>query len=101
MFFFEIPGQAPFAAPKVENIPLPAGSRIVMETAGGGGWGDPLQRDPARVALDVRRGYVSPAAARNRYGVVLDPQGAPDLAATDALRARLRTTRTNGQAPDA
>jgi N-methylhydantoinase B len=96
MFFFDVPGREPFAAPKVENIPLPAGSRIVMETAGGGGWGDPLTRDPARVALDVRRGYVSPVAARDKYGVVLDASGAPDLPATHALREQLRASPANG-----
>lgn len=99
MFYFDIPGREPFAAAKIENIPLPAGSTIVMETAGGGGWGDPLERDPERVALDVRRGYVSPGAAHDKYGVVLDSHGAPDLAATAALRARLRAARAAAAPP--
>ena len=90
MFHFEIPGRERFSAPKLENVPLPTGSVVRMETAGGGGWGDPLARDPALVALDVRRGYVSAQAARDYYGVVLDPSGEPDAAATEALRQSLR-----------
>jgi N-methylhydantoinase B len=48
-----------------------AGEVIRIETTGGGGWGDPLAREPWRVALDVRQGKVSPEAATRDYGVVL------------------------------
>ena len=51
-------------------------------------------REPESVALDVRREYVTPDAAREQYGVVLAPSGAPDLPATVALRADLRAQRT-------
>jgi N-methylhydantoinase B len=44
------------------------GQRIRLETPGGGGFGDPRRRDPARVARDLAMGYVSPAAARRDYG---------------------------------
>jgi hypothetical protein len=44
----------------------------------------------------VRRGYVSPVAARDKYGVVLDASGAPDLPATHALREQLRASPANG-----
>lgn len=54
--------------------------------AGAGGYGDPFTRDPQAVAEDVRRGFVSAAAAREGYGVVLHG-GEVDLAATEALRA--------------
>jgi N-methylhydantoinase B len=47
---------------------------LVNNTGGGGGWGDPYERDPALVAQDVRNGFVSFEAARDRYGVVIDPQ---------------------------
>lgn len=53
---------------------------------GGGGYGDPRWRDPALVAADVREGLVSRAAVRERYGVVVDENGAVDVAATVALR---------------
>jgi len=43
-------------------------------TSGGGGWGHPFDRSPARVREDVLDGFVSPASALKDYGVVLDPQ---------------------------
>jgi N-methylhydantoinase B len=60
---------------------------------GGGGYGDPLLRDPAVVVRDVQRRRVSPSAARDVYGVVLDATGEPDLAATASLRDALRRQR--------
>jgi N-methylhydantoinase B len=72
----------------VTAYPLRAGGAATFHTAGGGGWGDPLARDPALVAGDVRDGYVSAEAARAEYGVVVDPAtGAVNTAATAALRA--------------
>ncbi len=68
--------------------PVRAGELIRIRTTGGGGWGDPLDRDPARVEADVRDGKVSAVAAGRDYGVVPG-----DPAATDALRARLRAAR--------
>ena len=43
----------------------------MMQSGGGGGFGDPMERDPELVAEDVREGYVSPTVAHNVYGVVL------------------------------
>lgn len=51
----------------------PAGSVFVCMTAGGGGWGDPLDRDPESVSLDVGEGLVSLGMAAKEYGVVFDP----------------------------
>ena len=56
---------------KVSGFPLNAGDRVVILTAGGGGYGDALARDPALVAGDVASGLVSEKDARERYGVVL------------------------------
>jgi N-methylhydantoinase B len=78
---------------KVTGHPLAAGDGVVMESAGGGGFGDPLARDPARVRRDVLAGYVSPERAREGYGVVLTPAGEVDPAATAAMRARLAAAR--------
>jgi N-methylhydantoinase A/oxoprolinase/acetone carboxylase beta subunit/N-methylhydantoinase B/oxoprolinase/acetone carboxylase alpha subunit len=61
--------------------------------AGGGGWGDPLERDVEAVARDVRNDNVSVAAARARYGVILAEDGMPDEQATRSLRLRLRNER--------
>jgi N-methylhydantoinase B len=58
---------------------------------GGGGYGDPRQRDPALVAADVADGLVSIARAREVYGVVVDATGGVDEAAT----VRLRTSSTS------
>jgi N-methylhydantoinase B len=78
--------------------PLPAGTRIEYQRGGGGGWGDPLERDPARVRDDVLDEYVSREAAEREYGVVFtgeveDYSLEVDVAATEALRARLRAER--------
>ena len=62
---FDTPG-------KVAGHPLQEGDVVMVRSAGGGGYGDPLDRDPERVADDVREGYVSAGAARELYGVVLD-----------------------------
>ncbi len=80
---------------------VPAGTLIRIRTTGGGGWGDPLHRDPALVVRDVLWAKVSPAAAAADYGVVLtgptDGKSVDD-AATRALRDRLRAARPEPQA---
>ena len=64
------------------------GDVISFYSAGGGGYGDPLKRDPAAVEKDVRYGYVSIEKAREDYGVVIDPKTREvDAGATKALRA--------------
>jgi len=65
--------------------PLAAETEIVLSAGGGPGWGDPLQRDPARVLVDVLNGHVSADRAREDYGVVV-ANGKLDEAATTALR---------------
>jgi N-methylhydantoinase B len=77
---------------KVGGFPLQPGDVLVMESSGGGGFGDPLTRDPAAVAADVVQGYVTPAGAEREYGVIWR-DGAVDLAATTAARAELRAAR--------
>jgi len=87
------PGSPWVSVKKQTRYPISPESRVVFLTAGGGGWGDPLERDPQDVAADVREGYIS-AEAVTDYGVVLDQvTGAPDLAATKELRASLRQKR--------
>jgi N-methylhydantoinase B len=71
---------------KGSMIDLPAGTLVTQVTAGGGGWGDPHRRDPSAVAADVRGGYVSAAAARDVYHVVLCDDGDVDISRTDELR---------------
>lgn len=77
----------------VDDSPVRAGEIIRVRTTGGGGWGSPLDRDPALVAADVRDGKVSAGGARDDYGVVLygDPDDLRvDSEATEARRAGLR-----------
>jgi N-methylhydantoinase B len=68
-------------------------SRLVMSSPGGGGYGDPLDRDPALVTRDVRDGVVSRRAAVEIYGVVLDGNGRPDPNSTAILRRAHRRER--------
>jgi N-methylhydantoinase B len=75
---------------------VPAGTVIRIRTTGGGGWGDPLERDPELVTRDVLWGKVSREAAAADYGViVLGPDDAPvaDADRTLALRERMRSER--------
>ncbi len=72
---------------KTPDQPLAKGDRMTIVTGGGGGYGNPLEREPERVFEDVCEGLVSIDAAREFYGVVFDEDGNLDLAATDALRA--------------
>src|SRR6266545_3230207 len=66
------------------RVPVPAGSLVSVQTGGGGGWGDPLDRDPVQVFEDVVDGYVGTEAARDDYGVVLK-DGRIDAAASSEL----------------
>lgn len=78
---------SPPLASKVTDVKIAQGQRVRLETPGGGGWGDPLARDPARVAYDVRLGYLSTEAARADYRVAVSEAGVLDADATQALRA--------------
>lgn len=78
---------------KVTGHAIGAGDTVIMQSAGGGGYGGPLAREPERVRQDVLAGYVSAARAREGYGVVLMQDGEVDAAATAAERARLAAAR--------
>ena len=69
-----------------------AGDILHFITWGGGGWGDPLKRDPALIAKEVGRGLVTRAGAK-KYGVVLSTNGTVDAAATKKLRASMTKKR--------
>jgi N-methylhydantoinase B len=75
---------------------VPAGTVIRIRTTGGGGWGDPLARDPELVVRDVLWAKVSRAGAQAGYGVVVvgpDDEPALDVEATRAARERMRAER--------
>jgi N-methylhydantoinase B len=85
-------GTSETLASKCDNIAVEAGDLLHFVTWGGAGWGDPLERDPALVGLEVKRGLVTPEGARD-YGVVASAAGVVDEAATTALRARITAER--------
>ena len=78
---------------KVGGFPLRNGDIVRLESSGGGGYGDPLDRDPTKVKSDVHLGYLDLIRAKERYGVVLDEVGAVDKTATQAERERARANR--------
>ena len=67
----------------------PPGATVRIGTPGGGGFGDPFEREPQRVLADVTEGFVSPAAAEREYGVAI-ADGKVDAERTDALRSARR-----------
>jgi N-methylhydantoinase B len=70
------------------------GDLVRIYTAGGGGWGDPLERDVAMVLDDVMDGFVSVEAARDSYGVVINPEtNQVDQLATESQRDQIRVAR--------
>jgi N-methylhydantoinase B len=76
-------------------VPLAAGEAVEYVLGGGGGWGDPFERDPERVREDVLDEYVSLEGARRDYGVALtgrieDLSLAVDRDETERLRAAAR-----------
>jgi N-methylhydantoinase B len=77
----------------VDDEPIPAGTLVRIDTTGGGGWGDPLDREPDLVALDVAQGKVSAESARGDYGVLLGDDGTVDADATGRRRDELRARR--------
>jgi N-methylhydantoinase B len=82
----------------VDGEPVAAGDVVQVRTTGGGGWGDPLEREPELVCVDVLEGRVSWQAARDAYGVVLAGCGGGedsrvDHEATAALRDAIRAKR--------
>jgi len=92
-YLLRLPGEKEFKLMRGAHIPVPIGAEAIVRTGGGGGWGDPLARDPALVREDVLEGLISARAARERYGVALDRKLALDERMTKALRQRLKSAR--------
>lgn len=82
---------------KVDGIRVTKGDRLHFVTWGGGGWGDPLSRDPSLVALEVKRGLVTQTGAR-AYGVVVTDDHRVDSDATAALREDMKSQRGTSDA---
>ncbi|MCB2046882.1 MAG: hydantoinase B/oxoprolinase family protein [Novosphingobium sp.] len=87
-----VDGTTQIVGNKVEDVPVKEGDLLHFITWGGGGWGDPLERDPELVSLEIRQGLVSATGARS-YGVVANDDGVVDPSATSALREKMRAER--------
>ena len=85
-------GSEEWLGAKAEGIKVKKGDLLYFNTWGGGGWGDPFERDPELVRQDVARRLVTVEGAR-RYGVVIGDDGSVDTDATAALREELRAAR--------
>ena len=95
-----IQGRREILCCKHVRTPMAAGDVWYHSWQAGGGYGDPLTRDPEAVAADVARRAVSAAAARDIYGVVLRHDGVADSEATVKQRSGLRRSRLEAaQAP--
>lgn len=81
-------------ASKGDFIVVQSGDQLVYSTAGAGGWGDPLDRDMAKVRKDVIANIVSLESARSDYGVIVDAVTFEvDTQGSEALRSLLRSQR--------
>jgi N-methylhydantoinase B len=91
------PGENDWSPVNANWYQVPPDTRAVVRSAGGGGWGEPLERDPMRVIEDIRDGMVSVEAAKSEYGVVAKVNGKGgleavqlDAEATTKLRQAMR-----------
>lgn len=85
------PEGKPKRLPSKVSIVVPKGGRVSVQTPGGGGYGSPLERDPAAVVRDVRDGKVSTRVAREVYGVIFNARTwLVDEQETKAMRQRLQ-----------
>lgn len=89
-----LPGETDFHHVPLGRLNAPVGTEIMYLSGGGGGWGDPLDRDPALVEQDVREGFVSRLAASKDYGVIINTaSGKADREATFRHRREIRILR--------
>jgi len=79
---------------KCDGVKVKEGDVLYFNTWGGGGWGNPLERDADLVAFDVRRGLISNDGAQ-RYGVVIAADGSVDTGATEKLRAEMAASKVD------
>jgi N-methylhydantoinase B len=97
-YLLRLPGENDFKPMVGAHIPVPLEAEAIVRTGGGGGWGDPLERDAALVRADVLEELISQAAARDQYGVVFGHDLAIDQTATQRQRERIRSDRKAHQA---
>jgi len=84
-------GRQTIVANKLDSLMVAEGDQLHFITWGGGGWGDPLDREPELVGKEIRQGLVTSKGAL-AYGVVADDEGAVDDIATQVLRIEMRAS---------
>jgi N-methylhydantoinase B len=90
----KLPTEADFHPASMERNTIPAGTEALFLSGGGGGWGDPLKRDPEKVKLDVKEGYVTAKGAYEGYGVVINERTLEiDNAATSKRRREMEAVK--------
>jgi N-methylhydantoinase B len=95
----EVTGRVEQPHSKVTHMFAERGDVLVLTSGGGGGVGDPLLREPERVAADLRDGYITEGHAKAAYGVVVGADGAADPEETEATREAIRRARLGGTTP--
>lgn len=85
-YLFDTPGKA-------TGHPIRKDDVVVMLSAGGGGYGDPLERDPDAVARDLTKGYIGAEQLRESYGVIIGRDGKVDRNETHQLRQTIKAQR--------
>jgi N-methylhydantoinase B len=85
---------------KMDRLKVQPGDRLIFRTAGGGGWGNPLDRASEEVQKDASTGMVSATGARDQYGVIITDTGEVDERGTRELRETLARSRANRKAFD-
>jgi N-methylhydantoinase B len=98
---FEAGGSVQRLESKLGHFALHRGDVFAYSFQGGGGYGDPIRRDPARVVRDVKNGIVTRERANEIYGVVLRDDDGVDAEATGARRRAIRSERLGGKTPKA
>jgi N-methylhydantoinase B len=91
-FLLRLPGENEFKSTDGSHYPVPAQAEVIVRTGGGGGWGNPLARDPDLVRSDAVEAFITHQSAREDYGVVLHDDLSIDRDATARLRAAIRNT---------
>jgi N-methylhydantoinase B len=95
----DVEGELEHLLPKQVDIAQTEDDLYAIRWAGAAGFGDPLERDPERVAADVRNGAVTAETARAAYGVALDDAGEVDADATERLRDEMVKARLAAARP--
>jgi N-methylhydantoinase B len=98
-YLLRLPGENDFKPMVGAHIPVPVSSEAIVRTGGGGGWGDPLERDSEAVRRDVVEEFISAESARDTYGVIFQTDGMVDPAATARQRDKLRSSPQGSLSP--